>query len=114
MVYLWSCAACKNCPYTIFVEGNIGVGKTTFTHHLIYSFTSVKVVPEPTHYWTDERGRNYLDLFYKNPEQYGYRVQRKILDTYGIIKSMCSLHHAGASYGCTTAICGVGQRLSAR
>ena len=69
-------------PYTIFVEGNIGVGKTTYTQHLRYSFTAVEVIPEPTHLWVDEEGRSYLDLFYENPVAYGYRTQRKILDTF--------------------------------
>jgi len=51
----------KNCsrPYTVFVEGNVGSGKTTFLEQFA-DCPNVFLAKEPVHKWQDVRGHNFL------------------------------------------------------
>lgn len=46
-------------PYTVFIEGNVGSGKTTFLEHFA-SCPNVFLAREPVHVWQDVRGHNFL------------------------------------------------------
>ena len=59
----------------IFVEGNIGTGKSTFLNKLAEEF---KVILEPVDEWTKTRnanGRNLLEEFYSDPARNAYLFQ---------------------------------------
>ena len=59
------------------IEGNIGVGKSTFTKLLEQCF-SLTVVPEPINVWlnlTDESGDNILQKFYNDKNRWSYTFQ---------------------------------------
>jgi len=63
----------------IFVEGNIGSGKSKFLSQIeTYYGDECQVIYEPVDTWTslkDERGVNVLDHFYKDPHKYAYTFQ---------------------------------------
>jgi len=46
-------------PFTVFVEGNIGSGKTTFLRHF-EPHENVHIVQEPVTQWQNVRGLNLL------------------------------------------------------
>lgn len=46
-------------PFTIFVEGNIGSGKTTFLKHFA-ALDNVVTLAEPVDRWREVRGENFL------------------------------------------------------
>lgn len=46
-------------PYTVFVEGNVGSGKTTFLEQFV-DCPNVYLAKEPVHKWQDVRGHNFL------------------------------------------------------
>jgi len=59
----------------IFVEGNIGTGKSTFLNKLAEEF---KVILEPVDEWTKTRnanGKNLLEEFYSDPARNAYLFQ---------------------------------------
>lgn len=59
---------------TIFIEGNIGAGKSTLINSLAkYDF--IKIHQEPVDSWQNFNGFNLLDLVYKNPAKYGFMFQ---------------------------------------
>lgn len=62
----------------ISIEGNIGVGKTTFIDILKSKFTNCDIVYEPVDIWkqiTDLDGKNILQTFYENIPRWGYSFQ---------------------------------------
>lgn len=62
----------------IAIEGNIGVGKSTFTKILKDNFTNSIVVSEPVDIWMnlkDNSGDNILGLFYKDIKRWAYSFQ---------------------------------------
>lgn len=46
-------------PFTVFVEGNIGSGKTTFLEHF-RQFEDITLLTEPVEMWRDLKGCNLL------------------------------------------------------
>lgn len=46
-------------PFTVFVEGNIGSGKTTFLEHF-RQFEDITLLTEPVEEWRDLKGYNLL------------------------------------------------------
>lgn len=46
-------------PYTVFIEGNVGSGKTTFLEQFA-DCPNVFMAKEPVHKWQDVRGHNFL------------------------------------------------------
>ena len=61
----------------IFVEGNVGSGKTSALNHLAARLNSpgTVILREPVENWRNVNGHNILDLMYKNPEKYGFSFQ---------------------------------------
>ena len=64
----------------ISIEGNIGVGKSTFTNILEKYFTDFIVVSEPVDLWLNIKtpsnpDENILGLFYKDIPRWGYTFQ---------------------------------------
>lgn len=65
--------------YCIHVEGNIGVGKTTFLNVMREKFKdNAEIIEEPIHLWTSFRGTNLLDKMYMDPLKYSYPIQSYI------------------------------------
>lgn len=61
----------------ISVEGNIGVGKSTFVK-LLQKKLDGDIVEEPVNIWTsliDENNENILQLFYNDKKRWGYTFQ---------------------------------------
>ena len=58
------------------LEGNIGVGKTTFLDLLNKNFPEIKVFLEPTGNWTKTvYGQSLLANFYKEPSRWAYTME---------------------------------------
>lgn len=49
----------RSSHYTVFIEGNVGSGKTTFLE-LFADSPNVLTVKEPVHKWQDVHGHNFL------------------------------------------------------
>jgi deoxyadenosine/deoxycytidine kinase len=62
----------------ITIEGNIGVGKSTFTNIMKELFNNSVIVSEPVDMWLNTKtnsGENILGLFYKDIPRWGYTFQ---------------------------------------
>jgi len=63
----------------ISIEGNIGVGKSTFIEKiLINNFEDCEKVSEPVELWktfTDENNKNILQMFYEDKKRWSYSFQ---------------------------------------
>jgi deoxyadenosine/deoxycytidine kinase len=62
----------------VSIEGNIGVGKSTFTKILQECIPSSEIVSEPVDMWLNiknDDNRNILQMFYDDPTRYGYLFQ---------------------------------------
>ncbi len=64
----------------VCIEGNIGVGKSTFTSLLKKYFSSSIIVPEPVNMWLNIKGEepnspNILQLFYDDISRWAYTFQ---------------------------------------
>ncbi|KAF8716489.1 hypothetical protein HU200_026274 [Digitaria exilis] len=72
---------------TFCVEGNIGVGKTTFLQRIANETIElrdlVEIVPEPIAKWQDVGPEhfNILDAFYAEPQRYAYTFQNYVFVT---------------------------------
>ncbi|XP_053683752.1 deoxynucleoside kinase isoform X2 [Sabethes cyaneus] len=62
-------------PFTVFIEGNIGSGKTTFLNHFQKFKQSVCLLTEPVEKWRNCGGVNLLDLMYKEPKRWAMPFQ---------------------------------------
>lgn len=49
-------------PFTVFIEGNIGAGKTTFLNHF-KKYEDVCLYTEPVEKWRNVQGFNLLVIF---------------------------------------------------
>ena len=58
----------------LFVEGNIGVGKSTFLK-VMQKHVDVAIATEPCDEWQDINGHNLLDAFYKNGSRWACTFQ---------------------------------------
>lgn len=61
-------------PFTVFVEGNVGSGKTTFLKHFA-ALDNIVTLTEPVDRWRNVRGQNFLDLMYTDPSRWGITFQ---------------------------------------
>lgn len=58
------------------VEGNIGVGKSSFLQALLPYLPSLKCVPEPVDSWaSQEYGKSLLGSFYENPARWAFTLE---------------------------------------
>lgn len=71
-------------PYTIFVEGNIGSGKTTFLNR--FSKYDALILSEPVEKWRNVRGHNLLAKLYEDPSRWSLSFQTIVQ------KTMLELH----------------------
>ena len=63
---------------TLSVEGNIGVGKTTYINILKENWENCEIVEEPIEEWnkfTDEKGETILNKFYMDKKRWSYSFQ---------------------------------------
>ncbi|HSW75555.1 MAG TPA: deoxynucleoside kinase [Candidatus Saccharimonadales bacterium] len=65
---------------TLYVEGNVGVGKSTFLN-FIKEHINVHVLYEPNHLWQDVEGHNLLHQFFLEPSRWSYTLQSYVLLT---------------------------------
>lgn len=49
----------RKAPFTVFIEGNIGAGKTTFLNHF-KKYDDVRLYTEPVEKWRNVDGFNLL------------------------------------------------------
>src|SRR3990167_696791 len=64
----------------IIIEGNVGVGKSTFLNYLKEQL-DVDVIYEPNNLWQDVEGHNLLEQFFLNEKRWAYTCQSYILQT---------------------------------
>ncbi len=58
------------------LEGNIGVGKSTFLKLVEQYCPHISVIPEPTETWaTQATGQSLLGNFYQNPHRWAYTIE---------------------------------------
>jgi deoxyadenosine/deoxycytidine kinase len=63
------------------IEGNIGVGKSTFLNIIKSNFEDCEIVPEPVDLWInilDSDKKNILELFYDNPSRWAFSFQNLV------------------------------------
>jgi deoxyadenosine/deoxycytidine kinase len=68
----------KSNKVIISIEGNIGVGKSTFINILKNLWPDCETVSEPVEIWknlTDEDGKNILQIFYEDITRWAYSFQ---------------------------------------
>lgn len=70
------------------IEGNIGVGKSTFLK-ILQKNLDIKAVSEPVSTWENISGHNLLAKFYDSPKRWSYTFQN-----YAFISRIKSLHEA--------------------
>ena len=71
-------------PRLVYVEGNIGSGKSTFLNYIGESSKykdDCIVIPEPLNLWFNVKGYNLLQLYYKSPKRYSAPFQCHIFLT---------------------------------
>ena len=66
--------------FKIFLEGNIGSGKTSFLNMFrgtkqLMGLEEILILEEPVEVWKDVKGRNVLGKFYENPKRYAFQMQ---------------------------------------
>ena len=64
----------KGVPFTLFVEGNVGSGKTSFLNYF-KKFDEFLVLEEPIDQWKNLHGCNLLDLKFNEPERFQFTFQ---------------------------------------
>lgn len=74
-------------PFTVFIEGNIGAGKTTFLNHFNKN-ENVCLFTEPVDKWRDVQGYNLLVIFIRFPLNFVIR--------YCLIQFRTSVTHANS------------------
>ncbi|KAM3959008.1 deoxynucleoside kinase [Aphomia sociella] len=72
--YIFKMSSENRRPFTVFVEGNIGSGKTTFLEHF-RQFEDITLLTEPVEEWRNLKGWNLLDLMYKDPAKWAMTFQ---------------------------------------
>ena len=68
--------------FMIYIEGNIGAGKSTFLElfkeYLAQNLPDSSVLPEPVKAWEnmqDSNGKNILQHYYEDQKKYGFTFQ---------------------------------------
>lgn len=65
---------------TIIIEGNVGVGKSTFLAYLKQNL-DVDILYEPNELWQNVQGQNLLEQFFLDQKRWAYTCQSYILFT---------------------------------
>jgi deoxyadenosine/deoxycytidine kinase len=68
-------------PFTISLEGAVGVGKTKFLNYLKTNreMENVVFLDETLERWENFHGKNLLEMFYAEPEQFAFTFQNYAL-----------------------------------
>lgn len=66
----------RKAPFTVFIEGNIGAGKTTFLNHF-KKYDDVRLYTEPVEKWRDVEG---INLLVKSFSSYKQRLIYDLVD----------------------------------
>ena len=66
-------------PPVFFIEGNIGVGKSTLIRKLAQRHPSWSVFYEPVEFWNQD---HLLDRFYVDPAALAFQLQCRIFESY--------------------------------
>jgi len=77
-------------PFTIFVEGNIGSGKTTFMNY--FANADVHILSEPVEMWRNVEGHNLFELMYGNPSRWALTFQTYVQLTMVDMHTRASTH----------------------
>jgi len=64
----------------LYLEGNVGVGKSTFLIFLKQHF-NILIMNEPHDQWQNVEGNNLLELFFLNQKRWAYTLQSYVLLT---------------------------------
>lgn len=64
----------------IFIEGNIGAGKSTMLEYFS-KLDFVETVPEPVEKWQNLHGHDILKMTYEEPRKHGFKFQSYVLLT---------------------------------
>ncbi|XP_055301148.1 deoxynucleoside kinase-like [Sitodiplosis mosellana] len=64
----------RKAPFTVFIEGNIGAGKTTFLNHF-KKYDDVRLYTEPVEKWRNVQGINLFELMYKESHKWAFPFQ---------------------------------------
>ena len=70
----------KNEVKIVYVEGNVGCGKTTFLE-LIKERLNIQILEEPVDLWQNIDGNNLLENFFLNQERWAFDLQMYITVT---------------------------------
>lgn len=70
----------KHAKPMIFVEGNVGVGKSSFLH-ILNKKLGIHVFYEPNELWQDVDGHNLLGSFFNDQKRWAYALQSYIVMT---------------------------------
>jgi deoxyadenosine/deoxycytidine kinase len=84
-------------PVIISLEGNIGVGKSTFLEAIKESFPDVEIVLEPVGEWMrlkNAEGKSLLELFYEDKRRWAYTFQNAALLSRSKALRTCVRNHA--------------------
>lgn len=63
------------------IEGNIGAGKTTILNIIGKHFDDVYFVEEPVTKWQNVGGMNLLEMFYADPDRWGFSFEFYVMLT---------------------------------
>lgn len=66
-------------PVVVYIEGNIGVGKSTLLKNL--EEKGYLVVQEPVSQWTNYHGINFLELYSQDMQKWAFTFQSMVLST---------------------------------
>ncbi|XP_034241722.1 deoxynucleoside kinase-like [Thrips palmi] len=66
-------------PVIVYIEGNIGVGKSTLLKKL--EEKGYLVVQEPVSQWTNYHGINFLELYTQDMQKWAFTFQSMVLST---------------------------------
>ena len=74
------------------LEGNIGAGKTTILNIIAKHFKDIEIVDEPVKQWQNISGNNLLNLFYSDPQRWGFSFEfySMLTKTQGLLKALDS------------------------
>lgn len=81
LVSLFFCVDLISQPRLLLVEGNIGVGKSTFLNMLSSYLKDSIVISEPCDEWQNIDGKNLLEAFYRDNKRWACTMQLYVLLT---------------------------------
>lgn len=95
-------------PSIFFIEGNIGIGKSSALNVVKQLKPMWEVEDEPLANWAHVDGDNILQLFYTDPKKHAFRFQLHVLDTFAAqleqLRHVDTVHLIGRSPLSTTAV----------